>query len=93
MAYLYIIRDANTQTEIAHPSLRAARLAALSVKKGDILRVTLNDNLSGPQLRCALYNHQGFVGDPVVVATIDDGIARRVVSGGTDTDDEAEPAQ
>ena len=88
---MYIIRDATTQTELAHPSLRAARLAALQVTKGDIVRVTLKDNLSGPQLRCALYNHQGFVGDPVIVATIDDGIARRVVSGDADTDDEAEP--
>lgn len=74
---MYIVRDATNQSEVAHPSLQDARYAALNIKEGEIVRVKLNDNLSKAHLRCALFNRSDYASAFKVIATIENGIARR----------------
>lgn len=84
MAHLYIVSDTQTGKLTARTRLQQARLDALGIQIGEIVRAELEDNLSAAELRCALFNREGFAIGYTVIATIEKGIARKV------TDDQAE---
>jgi hypothetical protein len=75
---LYIVVDLDTLTEKAYPTLQAARYAALNVKRGEVYKIVLNGDLPNPELRCALFNRNGFASERTLVATIANGIARKI---------------
>lgn len=84
---MYIVRDAITGKESAHPSLKAARYAALDVKEGEIVRVRLNFGLDRLHLRCALFNRDNYAREVVQIAVIEDGMARKIAGVSADVDD------
>ena len=75
--YLYLIEcvDGSIYTGITVDL--DARYAALNIKEGEIVRVKLNDSLSKAHLRCALFNRSDYASAFKVIATIENGIARR----------------
>jgi hypothetical protein len=89
MAQLYIVSDRQTGKLTAHNRLQQARLDALSIQMGEIVRAELDDHLSAAELRCALFNRAGFATGYAVVATIENGIARKVTGNQAELDDMA----
>jgi hypothetical protein len=75
---LYIIVNLDNLTERAYPTLQAARFAALDMMRGEIYKIVFNDELSNPDLRCALFNRDGYASERILVATIANGIARKI---------------
>ena len=74
---MYIVVDLDTLTELAYPTLQAARYAALKIKRGEVYKVTLNGDMPNPELRCALFNRSNFYTERVQVGVIANGIARK----------------
>jgi hypothetical protein len=89
MAHLYIVSDRQTGKLTARNRLQQARFDALSIQSGEIVRAELDDNLSAPELRCALFNRAGFAIGYTLIATIEKGIARKVTGDQAELDEMA----
>ena len=77
---MYIVMDLDTLKEKAYPTLQAARYAALDVKRGEVCKVVLDTSLPSPDLRCALFNRDGYATERTMIATIANGVARKVTA-------------
>lgn len=75
---MYIVVDLDTLTEKAYPTLQAARYAALEIKRGEVYKIVLDSDLPNSELRCALFNRNGFAVERTLVAAIVNGIARKI---------------
>lgn len=58
--HIYIVVNDGTGERRAHPLMRGAKLQALDVQAGRILRGTVTDDLVGRDLYAALYNGDGL---------------------------------
>jgi hypothetical protein len=77
---LYIIVNSDNLTEKAFPILQAARYAALEIKRGEVYKIVLNDDLPNSELRCALFNLSNFAVERSLVAKIVGSIARKITN-------------
>ena len=77
---MYVVVDLDTLKEKAYPTLQAARYAALDVKRGEVCKVVLDTSLPSSELRCALYNRDGYATERTVIANIINGVARKIAA-------------
>ena len=66
--HIYIVVNDTTGERRAHPLLRGAKLHAVDVPHGRILRATVTDAMTGRDLYAALFNGDGL--DDIVEAAI-----------------------
>lgn len=84
--YVYFLVDDDTGDKTAYPLMRGAKLDALKVQNGRILRGSVTDSLVGRDLYAALLNGDG-IEDLIESATVKAGRLSQPQETGEESED------